>query len=110
MKQIVVAAFVGIMLLLGAAYGDQALALGTANTPKPDGEKIYKVYCITCHGMKGDMGASGAANLSASTLPLEGRIKVIGEGRNTMTGFKALLTPDKIKAVAKYTLELKKKS
>lgn len=77
--------------------------------PKPDGEKIFKIYCIACHGASGDLGASGAAKLSESTLPLAERVKVITNGRNTMTGFKALLTPDKINAVAKYTLELKKK-
>ncbi len=110
MKQIAVSTSLAMALILGATFGDQLLALETANSPKPDGEKIYKVYCVTCHGSNGDMGASGAANLSVSALPLESRIKVISEGRNTMTGFKALLTPDKIKAVAKYTLELKKKS
>lgn len=77
--------------------------------PKPDGEKIFKIYCIACHGANGDLGASGAAKLSESALPLADRVKVITNGRNTMTGFKALLTPDKINAVAKYTMELKKK-
>jgi len=71
-----------------------------------DGEKIYKQYCVTCHGLYGDMGASGAANLTESTLSVEERIPVITNGRNTMTGFKALLNEEKIKAVAEYTMTL----
>ena len=95
-----------VVLVTQAFVPGPESAVLSAN-PKPDGEKIYKTYCVTCHGLYGDMGASGAANLAKSKLPLEERIKVVTNGRNTMTGFKSLLTPDKIKAVAKYTLELK---
>ena len=80
----------------------------TAEAPKVDGEKVYKTYCVTCHGLYGDMGASGAFNLQTSVLPVEERINVITNGRKAMTPFKDLLTPDKIKAVAEYTLTLKK--
>lgn len=80
-----------------------------ANTPKkPDGEKIYRNSCVTCHGLYGDMGASGAFNLTTSELSMEERIGVITNGRNAMPGFKAILNEEKIKAVAEYTLELKK--
>ena len=79
------------------------------SSPKPDGEKIFKIYCIACHGLDGNLGASGAAKLTESTLPLAERVKVVTNGRNAMTGFKALLKPDQINAVAKYTMELKKK-
>ena len=69
---------------------------------KEDGEKIYKTYCVTCHGIYGDMGSSGAFDLTKSTLSLEERIQVISEGRNLMTPFKELLSEEKIKAVAEY--------
>lgn len=84
-------------------------AAARISAPKPDGEKIFKIYCIACHGLDGNLGASGAAKLTESTLPLAERIKVVTNGRNAMTGFKALLKPDQINAVAKYTMELKKK-
>ncbi len=73
----------------------------------PVGEKIYKTNCITCHGLRGDMGASGALNLKVSQLTLDDRINVITNGRNAMTPFKNLLSPDEIKAVAEYTFKLK---
>ena len=78
-----------------------------AATPASEGNKIYKQYCVTCHGLYGDMGATGAFNLQETQLTLEERIEVITNGRNTMTGFKTLLSEEKIKAVAEYTFELK---
>ncbi|MCI5081269.1 MAG: cytochrome c [Saprospiraceae bacterium] len=80
----------------------------SATPPKADGKKIYKQYCITCHGLYGDMGASGAANLTESKLTVEERIQVITNGRKTMAAFKSLLNEEKIEAVAKYTMELTK--
>ena len=78
-------------------------------TPKPNGEKIYKQYCVACHGLYGDMGASGAYDLTSSALTVEERITVITNGRNTMTAFEAILEEEEIAAVANYTLTLKAK-
>jgi mono/diheme cytochrome c family protein len=78
-------------------------------TQKEDGEKIFKQYCVTCHGLRGDLGVSGAANLIESKLKVDERIKVITNGRNNMASFKALLNKDKIKAVAQYTMTLSAK-
>ena len=75
---------------------------------KVDGEKVYKQYCVTCHGVYGDMGASGAANLTESKLTTDEKINVVTNGRNTMTPFKGLLSEAKIKAVVEYTEKLKK--
>ena len=75
---------------------------------KVDGEKVYKQYCVTCHGVYGDMGASGAANLTESKLTIDEKINVVTNGRNTMTPFKGLLSEAKIKAVVEYTEKLKK--
>ncbi|MAT55189.1 MAG: cytochrome C [Saprospirales bacterium] len=77
-------------------------ASASASKKAEDGEKIYKTYCVTCHGIYGDMGSSGAFDLTISQLTLEERIKVISEGRNLMTPFKELLSEEKIKAVAEY--------
>ncbi len=75
---------------------------------KVDGEKVYKQYCVTCHGVYGDMGASGAFNLTESKLTVDEKINVVTNGRNTMTPFKGLLSDAKIKAVVEYTEKLKK--
>jgi len=86
---------------------DGAPTASTEKAPKAvNGEKIYKQYCVTCHGLYGDMGASGAYNLTVSELSLEERIAVIKNGRNTMSSFDPLLEDEEIKAVAEYTQTL----
>ena len=75
---------------------------------KPDGAKVFKQYCVTCHGVYGDMGASGAFNLTTSTLTKKERIEVITNGRNLMAAFGTLLSKEKIEAVAEYVETLRK--
>lgn len=73
-----------------------------------DGVKIYKTYCVICHGTKGDMGSNGAFNLQTSELSVDERKLVIKNGRGVMTAFKGILKPEEIEAVAEYTMTLKK--
>lgn len=73
----------------------------------PDGKKLYKTYCITCHGIYGDSQINNAKNFKESTLTLEERILVIKNGRNTMQAFGAIMSDEKIKAVAEYTMTFK---
>ena len=87
--------------------GEKTASEPTAEVKKVDGEKIYKTYCVTCHGLYGEAGVCFECCSMAGTLPEEERIKVITNGRNAMTPFKDLLTEDKIKAVAEYTMTLK---
>lgn len=102
--------FLGIMGIVLACGNAESPANSSSSTAeaKPDGEKIYKQYCIACHGLYGDMGASGAFNLKTSQLSAEERILVITNGRNAMTAFESLLDEKEIKAVAKYTMKLSK--
>ncbi len=90
-----------------AACGGNGQKTNDSKTPatkvkKVDGAKIYKTYCVTCHGLYGDMGGSGAFDLTTSKLNLKERIEVITKGRNLMTPFEGLLNEQKIKAVAKH--------
>jgi mono/diheme cytochrome c family protein len=115
MKKLIVA--LGILTLIWACSNSEensqesseaTESVAAQTSEKPDGEKLYRNQCVTCHGLYGDMGASGAFNLTTSELTVEERINVITNGRNAMPGFKALMNEEKIKAVAEYTLELKK--
>lgn len=98
-----------IASLLYACSSSNAETGNAQSTAKKadDGEKVYKTYCVTCHGIYGDMGGSGAFDLKKSKLTLEERINVISNGRNLMTPFKELLNDEKIKAVAKYIESLR---
>ena len=102
---LIFAALISSILMMGAKI---SVSESTSNKPYAvDGKKIYKQYCVTCHGIYGDMGASGAANLTVSKLKLNERIEVVTNGRKHIPPFKALLDEEKIKAVAQYTMTLK---
>lgn len=87
-----------LLLSCGPASGDGQGA--------PDGHKLYKTYCVTCHGVNGGMQLNGARDLRASELGLEERISVITNGRNLMAAYKGIMTADEIRAVATYTMSL----
>jgi len=109
--------FIFFLLIAGLVYAcgnaaeesAQAIASTKGVKKKIDGERVYKQYCVTCHGLYGDMGAAGALDLSTSQLSMDERVHVITNGRNAMTPFKSLLSEEKIKAVAEYTLKLAEK-
>lgn len=117
-KVLIFAALAGFIIACGGSEdttdsGSTATEQTTASASEPaapavDGEKVYKQNCIACHGLYGDMGASGAFNLQTSELTVEERINVITNGRNTMAAWGSLLNEDQIKAVAEYTMTLKK--
>lgn len=75
-----------------------------------DVKKIWKVRCIACHGLYGDMGTNGAANLQESDKDLAYRINIIKNGSESgvMTAFGDILDEAEIKAMAEYTMSLKK--
>ncbi|MCC6459771.1 MAG: cytochrome c [Saprospiraceae bacterium] len=74
----------------------------------PDGLAVFRKYCVTCHGVDGKLALNGAKDLTKSALSLQERITQITNGKNMMTPFAEVLSPEEIKAVAEYTLSLKK--
>ena len=106
--------FVTVLILAGIwACGsnetevDSTEAVSTEK--KIDGKKIYSRYCVSCHGMYGNMGTSGAFDLTKSELNVSEKVQVISNGRKLMTAFKSTLSAEEIEAVAKYTETLKLK-
>ena len=85
---------------------------GEAGAGKPagvsDGPVLFRQYCVTCHGADGTLGLNGAKDLTQSTLSLAERITQSTNGKNMMTPFRDVLSTEEIKAVAEYTLRLKK--
>lgn len=72
------------------------------------GAEIFKKKCVACHGVNGELGLNGAANLTLSSLSLQEKIEVVTHGRKTMLSFKGILQPHEIESVALYTEKLKK--
>lgn len=78
------------------------------NNVPVSGKQIYFKFCVQCHGKNGDLNLNKASDFTTSTLPLDERIHVITNGRNTMLPYRNQLSAEEIQAVAKYTIELKK--
>lgn len=74
----------------------------------PDGAALFRKHCVVCHGADGTLGLNGAKDLTQSALTLEDRINIVTYGKKLMTPFGTILSQDEIKAVADYTLTLKK--
>ena len=77
-----------------------------AQAKEIDTKKIWKIRCIACHGLYGDMGTNGAANLQEATSDLAYRVNIITNGseNGVMTAFGEILDADEIEAMAKYTM------
>jgi mono/diheme cytochrome c family protein len=117
-KLLVLLFFASILVACGGGEADSASdskqskkALADA-TPEIDAKKIWKVRCMACHGLYGNQGLNGAANLQEVNISLEERIGVIVNGKQgekgVMTAFGEILTPEEIEAVAKHTMSFNK--
>ena len=74
----------------------------------PDGMAVFRKYCVACHGSDGKLGLSGAKDLTQSVLTIEERTMLVKQGKNLMTPFGDILSPQEISAVVDYTMTLKK--
>jgi len=85
-----------------------ASIIGCAEEQKVDlkmGEYIWKTNCVLCHGHDGKLSVNGAKDLALSKMKVEDRMIIIRDGKNQMVPFKSLLSEEKIKAVANYSLK-----
>lgn len=73
-----------------------------------EGKTIYETKCLMCHGSDGKLNASGATDLSVSTLDITQRIEIIKNGKGAMFAFEGQLSAQEIEAVAGYLEQLKK--
>ncbi|PHI20183.1 hypothetical protein CEQ90_09545 [Lewinellaceae bacterium SD302] len=83
-----------------------------ANTTDIDAKKIWKIRCMACHGLNGNQGLNGAANLQEVDISLEERVAIITNGKQgekgVMTAFGEILSPEEIEAVAKHSMTFNK--
>jgi cytochrome c6 len=80
----------------------------SASVETVDGAQVFKTRCELCHGADGKLGANGSKDLTISDFDLNERIAMISNGKGVMTPFKDILSLAEIKAVAEYTMTLKK--
>jgi uncharacterized membrane protein SirB2/cytochrome c5 len=96
-------------------YVERKEVSGIVSNPSDDmyditahGKGIYDLYCQSCHGADGTLGAAGAKNLKISQLTEEQTIAIITKGKNAMAAYSNVLSEDEIMAVATYIKSLKK--
>ena len=103
MKISIVSIFI-IIVLYACGGGTE----GPANYDEVAAKKIFKKYCMVCHGMDGKLGLNGAKDLTACPLDFQSRVLLVTNGQGAMTPFKGILSEDEIEQVAQFTLNLKK--
>ena len=107
-----------VLFLITSCGGGDSGEKTDASTSKPEtaspvvdniaaGEKIFRTYCITCHGIDGRLELNGAKDLAISEVPLEERINQVTNGKGLMTPFKGILSDVQIQQVSEYTMSLK---
>ena len=102
------------LIMVACGGGEETTSESPADKPAAetpaaaniDTDRIWKIRCVACHGLNGDMGTNGAANLKEATSDLAYRINIITNGseNGVMTAFGKILTPEEIEAMAKHTM------
>jgi cytochrome c6 len=90
------------------SHASSAAAQPSTAPSAPDGMAVFRKYCVACHGADGKLGLSGAKDLTQSILTIEERTILVKQGKNLMTPFGDILSPQEISAVVDYTMTLKK--
>ena len=69
---------------------------------------LYQKKCSICHGDDGKLAVAGAKDLTKSILSVEEIDAQIAFGKGTMPPHKDVLTKEEIRAIAEFTLTLRK--
>ena len=69
------------------------------------GERLYRQACDVCHGESGDGGHGGGASLKG-LRDLAATIQTVTAGRNQMPPFAASFTPEQIRDVSAYIVQV----
>jgi len=87
------------------------VAFSSCNTSdasnKSTSELLFSTHCTKCHGSKGNLGISGAADLTKSILTNQEAINIITKGKGNMPSFREILSTEDIEKLATYVGRLK---
>lgn len=78
-------------------------------TPTEKGASLYTLHCASCHGDNGKLGASGAKNLTMSTLTDSQVKQILKKGKNAMPPMAEILeNKENIELVIQHLKTLRK--
>jgi cytochrome c6 len=93
--------------------GSAALLAACGSTPSPEraavvvpGQTTFNAQCALCHGRKGDLGASGAKDLTKSTLTRDQMIAIVAHGKGGMMAYDKMFSATEIEQVVDYARSL----
>jgi alcohol dehydrogenase (cytochrome c) len=90
----------------GAPGGNAAVAAPRVPAASVQrGRPIYEQACVICHGADG-RGGHGVGAPLAAVADLAATIRTVTAGRNSMPPFSASLTPEQIRDVSAYVVEM----
>jgi mono/diheme cytochrome c family protein len=71
-----------------------------------NGVAVYEAACTFCHGEAGEGGHGGGPAFGAG-LTLGVALQIVSEGRHDMPAFVGALSPEQIRDVGAYVIELR---
>ena len=104
--------FFGLCIFLVSCSNTETIDLSTNADKVPEtGQKLYRKYCQSCHGKKGDAGRGNAADLSTSAITIKEIKQVILKGNDKgMMAYENLLeTKAEVDSLVQHVLTLRKK-
>jgi mono/diheme cytochrome c family protein len=72
------------------------------------GKTIFQAKCAACHGVDGDAGIAGAANLQINRMDTASLIQVVRNGKGGMPSFKNSLSEMQLQKIVSYVRCLRK--
>lgn len=110
MKKVLIFFAVITTLVVAGCGGSTSAEPAASKSKEPmlPGQVVFVQHCKLCHGAKGDLGLSGAANLKISLLTQDEIKHVVTNGRKAMPAWGQQLTPEQINQVSEYVLSLRR--
>ena len=97
------------LLLVLFFYGCQdAEKVDYQESPAEIAKNLYIIHCSRCHGVSGDLGASGSKNLKVSVFSKEEIQHIIKNGKDVMPAYNDILNSDqKVSDISDHVLSLR---
>ena len=99
-----------LVLALGACTSDGGPDVDLSGDPELEkGQAVYNTNCARCHGPGGGGGVGPALDdgqMTEKFPDIEDQIEIITSGVGSMPAWEGTLSPDEIRAVARYEREI----